>query len=112
MIVERIVYYLQEKGIAISAFEREVGIGNTTLSKAYKTGGAIGTDKLEKILSNCKDLSPLWVVTGEGEMLISTKDVQSVKTVPTTGPLIQNVFVTNFADLKGIMVEAIKESRA
>lgn len=112
MIVERIVHYLQEKGIAISAFEREMGLGNTTLSKAYKTGGSIGTDKLERILSNCKDLSPLWVVTGEGEMLVGSTPAQSVKTAPTAGPLIQNVFVTNFADLKGIMVEAIRESRA
>lgn len=110
MIVERIVYYLKQKGIAISTFERELGLGNTTLSKAYKTGGSIGTDKLEKIISHCEDLSPLWLVTGEGEMLNSAPTVKT-KVDTTSGLLIQNVFVTNFADLKDVMVEAIKESR-
>lgn len=73
MIVERIIDYLKRKGIAVSAFERDLGLGNATLSKAYRTGGAIGTDKLEKIVSSCKDLSPFWLVTGEGEMLVSEK---------------------------------------
>ena len=70
MIVDRIVQYLERKGIKISAFEKEIGLGNTTLSKAYKTGGSIGSDKIEKILSLCPDLSPLWLVTGEGEMFV------------------------------------------
>lgn len=110
MIVERLVDYLKHKGIAISAFERDLGLGNTTLSKAYKTGGSIGTDKLEKILSYCTDLSPLWLVTGQGGMLLN-QDTKQARIAPTSGPLIQNVFVTNFADLKDVMVEAIRESR-
>ena len=69
MIVERIVKYLESKGVKISAFEKEVGLGNATLSKAYRTGGSIGSDKIEKILSSCPDLSPLWLMTGEGDML-------------------------------------------
>lgn len=76
MIVERIVSYLKAKGIAISTFEKELHLGNTTLSKAYKTGGSIGTDKLEKIISYCEDLSPLWLVTGEGDMLVSSQEQQ------------------------------------
>jgi SOS-response transcriptional repressor LexA len=69
MIVDRVVKYLESKGIKVSAFEREMGWGNTTLSKAYKTKGAIGSDKIEKILSSCPDLSPLWLITGQGPML-------------------------------------------
>lgn len=77
MIVERIVYYLKEKGVAVSAFEKELGLGNATLSKAFRTGGAIGSDKLEKIVSHCKDLSPVWLLTGEGSMLVSAEDADS-----------------------------------
>ena len=77
MIVERIVQYLELKGVKVSTFEREVGLGNTTLSKAYRTGGSIGSDKIEKILSYCPDLSPSWLVTGEGEMLVDASGGES-----------------------------------
>ena len=85
MIVERIVKYLESKGIAVSAFEREAGLGNATLSRASRNGTAIGTDKLEKIFSMCEDLSPLWIITGEGPMLKNeAKDSNSpdVKKLP------------------------------
>ena len=85
MIVDRIVKYLESKGVKVSAFEREMGWGNTTLSKAYKTGGAIGSDKIEKILSTCTDLSPLWLITGQGPMLKDGEAVQNsleVKRLP------------------------------
>lgn len=74
MIVDRIVTYLESKGVKISAFEKELGLGNATLSKAYRTGGSIGSDKIEKIISSCQDLSPLWLVTGEGEMLVNENE--------------------------------------
>ena len=70
MIVKRIIQYLKRKKIAVSAFEKELGLGNVTLSKAYNSGGAIGSDKIEKIVSVCKDLSPVWLLTGEGDMII------------------------------------------
>lgn len=70
MIVERIIQYLGQKGISVSTFEKNLGLGNTTLSKAYRTGGSIGSDKIEKIISECKDLSPSWLLRGEGEMII------------------------------------------
>lgn len=85
MIVDRIVQYLESKGVKVSAFEREMGWGNTTLSKAYKTGGALGSDKIEKILSTCTDLSPLWLITGQGPMLKtneSAHDSPEVKPLP------------------------------
>lgn len=69
MIVERIKQFIDEKGIAISAFEKSVGMSNASFGKSLKNGGAIGTDKLENILSIYPDLSPSWLLTGEGSML-------------------------------------------
>ena len=69
MILERIKEYIDYKGLTISKFEQSVGMSNATFGSALKRGGAIGTDKLENILSTYPDLSPLWVVTGEGSMI-------------------------------------------
>lgn len=71
MILDRIKTYIDFKGISISAFEKSIGMSNASFGKSLKKGGAIGTDKLENILSVYQDLSPSWLMTGRGEMLLS-----------------------------------------
>lgn len=118
MIVERIVYYLKEKGIAVSAFERDLGLGNTTISRAYKAGGAIGTDKLEKIISHCKDLSPLWLVTGEGDMLIGESSQCLTPTAQNEKPTIEvsvvksagAVIISDVKSLENMIHDAVSKA--
>nr|DAR01379.1 MAG TPA: hypothetical protein [Bacteriophage sp.] len=69
MILDRIKLYIDTKGISIAAFEKSVGMSNASFSKSLKNNGAIGTDKLENILSVYPDISPEWLLTGQGDML-------------------------------------------
>lgn len=69
MILDRIKQFIDSKGIAVSAFEKSIGMSNASFGKSLKSGGAIGTDKLENILKIYPELSPVWLVTGEGSML-------------------------------------------
>lgn len=69
MILDRIKLYIDTKGISIAAFEKSVGMSNASFSKSLKNNGAIGTDKLENILSIYSDISPGWLLTGQGDML-------------------------------------------
>lgn len=69
MILDRIKLYIDTKGISIAAFEKSVGMSNSSFSKSLKNNGAIGTDKLENILSVYSDISPEWLLTGQGDML-------------------------------------------
>lgn len=69
MILDRIKLYIDTKGISIAAFEKSVGMSNASFSKSLKNNGAIGTDKLENILSIYSDISPEWLLTGQGYML-------------------------------------------
>lgn len=68
-IVLRLKEYIDYKKINIATFEKSVGISNASFGKPAKTGGSIGTDKLEKILSVYTDISPEWLLTGKGAML-------------------------------------------
>lgn len=68
-ILVRIKEYIDFKGISISAFEKSIGMSNASFSKQLKNKGAIGTDKLENILITYPDISPSWLITGEGNML-------------------------------------------
>lgn len=69
MILDRIKQFIDHKGIAVSAFERSIGMSNASFGKSLKNGGAIGTDKLENFLKIYPEVSPVWLLTGEGEML-------------------------------------------
>lgn len=74
MILERIKQYIDLKGISVSAFERSIGMSNASFGKSLKNGGAIGSDKLENILKAYPDISPVWLMTGAGNMLITDDD--------------------------------------
>ena len=79
MILERIKQYIDLKGISVSAFERSIGMSNASFGKSLKNGGAIGSDKLENILKTYPDISPSWLMTGVGEMLISEESINNPK---------------------------------
>lgn len=81
MILERIKQFMDYKGISTAAFERSIGMANASFGKSLKKGGAIGTDKLEKILSTYPEISPVWLMTGRGEML-ADKDTIPTKQQP------------------------------
>lgn len=74
MILERIKEYIDCKGITIAAFERSIGMSNASFGKSLKNRGAIGSDKIENILSMYTDLSSEWLLTGTGNMLKSDLD--------------------------------------
>jgi len=67
--LNRIKYYLDYKGIKVSAFEKEVGMSNGSFASQLKNNKTIGVDKLENILKRFADLNPEWILTGNGDML-------------------------------------------
>ena len=73
MVLNRIKQFIDYKGIAISAFEKSIGMSNASLGKSLKTGGTIGADKLGNILKTYPEINLHWLVTGEGEMLNSSE---------------------------------------
>lgn len=79
MILERIKQYIDYKSISVAAFEKSIGMSNASFGKCLKKGGAIGTDKLENILSVYPDISPNWLLTGNGTMLRNSTELTPAK---------------------------------
>ncbi|MRJ10477.1 hypothetical protein EDL98_05205 [Ornithobacterium rhinotracheale] len=62
---ERILQYLDFKGVKKSKFYEETGVSNGVLSQ--KNG--LSEDNLMRFLNFYSDINPKWLLTGEGEML-------------------------------------------
>lgn len=107
LVKERLRLYLADAGLNNRSFEVKCGLYNGFVKDM---DSKITFESLSKIGSACPNLNLGWLFSGVGQMVYGDT-TSNVQVSTTSGPLIQNVFVTNFADLKGVMVEAIKESR-
>jgi hypothetical protein len=65
MITERVLKFLDFKGITRYKFCKDLGLSKTFLDKPRE----ISTDKYANILVYFSDLNPDWLLTGKGEML-------------------------------------------
>ena len=77
MILDRLKEYIDFKNINVSSFEKSIGMSNASFGKSLKNNGAIGTDKLENILQVYPDINPVWLLTGQGDMIWDPSSYQS-----------------------------------
>lgn len=66
---DRIIKYLEYLGIGQAAFEKKVGLSNGFVNNI---GDSIRKSSMDKILATYPELNKTWLLTGEGEMLMST----------------------------------------
>lgn len=82
---ERLVAYLEYKGINKSEFGRMIGVSNAYISSIRKS---IQPDKVERIAAAFPDLNVSWLITGEGDMLNENEgDVPMLKESMNTATL-------------------------
>ncbi len=70
---DRIKMIAKYYGVRPSAFEKQCGFSNGYI-KGVKW--SIGDDKLKKILEHYPNINKVWLLTGEGEMLLSFEVVE------------------------------------
>jgi phage repressor protein C with HTH and peptisase S24 domain len=102
-IVERLRKYLDFTSVSVSNAEKLLNLSNGTLSKPFKSKTTIKTDTLEKFLNHFIDISPEWLITGNGEMLRESIDESRNMTVQSA---IKEVFGSNEMDKKSNVLVA------
>lgn len=78
-IIDRLIEYLEYKRITAYSFERNCQVANGYLKKQQKGKGSIGSDILERIHKNYFDLDMVWLITGEGDMLVAEDSDKATK---------------------------------
>jgi hypothetical protein len=66
----RLGKFLNSQGIAYGQFEKKAGWSHGLAGKVIHKGVSFGVDKLERIFSEFPQLNLMWLITGEGDMLI------------------------------------------
>lgn len=75
-ILHRISDFVEYQGITITNLEREIGASKGVLSRALANGTDIQSKWVQRIVENYPTINPAWLLTGEGEMLKSGKEVK------------------------------------
>ena len=65
---ERLILFIKSLGIGQGKFEKECGLSNGWVNNIK---AMIKNDKLQKISLRYPDLNTVWLLTGEGEMLLT-----------------------------------------
>lgn len=74
--IDRLYEYFKVKAIKPTALEKAIGLSNGYLGTQKKRNADMGESVILKIIDNCRDVSLVWLLTGEGEMLMSSAQVQ------------------------------------
>lgn len=88
-ILDRIVEIADYKGVKISALERNIGASEGVIRHAIRKNTDIQGKWLSKISENYPDISPEWLLTGRGDMVIGTPEIQG--DLHTLGQVVSNL---------------------
>ena len=113
-IKERVLYFIENQGEKKETFFEDLGMSYANF-KGVQKKSALGSDKIDKILSKYPDLNLEWLFSGKGEMLKSeptkteTSKEESVKGIPLVnataiGGYGNNVFSFEERDVKDYYV--------
>ena len=82
MVSKRLGEYFEYKGVSIYSVENTIDVSRGSISKPINEGTNIGSGVLEKILNQYEDLNALWLMTGKGNMLVSSITASDYFTEP------------------------------
>jgi len=92
----RIKQYSDYKGISIRQIESTIGASNGVISNAIKKNTDIQSKWLSIIITCFEDINPTWLLTGKGEMLISTEEEILTESEPIVEYKIQDNGIVDY----------------
>ena len=83
--IERVYQFIDFKGVKAVPFEKQIGLSNGYLGKQLSRNADLGEGVLIKIIENCPEINPEWLLTGKKPMLKNLNSVTDVNlsTEPT-----------------------------
>ena len=67
--IDRLTQFIKYAGLSARQFDLSIGAGNGYTLRMKKNHASIGSDVIETIIRTYPQLSLVWLMTGEGEMI-------------------------------------------
>lgn len=80
-IKERVVAVLKHIGMNVNRASKFLGVPQRTLNRQVNEGGNISMEIVYAILNNVPEISPAWLIAGEGAMLVG-EEASKACTIP------------------------------
>lgn len=71
--IERIKEFIENQGISVRSFEQRISASNGLIRKAIANNTDIQSKWITNIVENYPQISPDWLLTGQGNMLRNTE---------------------------------------
>jgi phage repressor protein C with HTH and peptisase S24 domain len=97
---DRLTRFIAYLGLNPTSFEKAMGFSNGSVSKALNEKRALGTDRIETIVSKHPELNVGWLITGNGQMTVTPYTIEAKPIVIEE--------VTTISDFKNIPITDIK----
>jgi phage repressor protein C with HTH and peptisase S24 domain len=78
----RLRQFIDYKQISVRHFELSLGLSNGSFASQIKGNKTFGSDRVEKVLNYYTDLSPNWLLTGKGSMILGENSANMVSEPP------------------------------
>lgn len=69
---ERLRFFIENEGLSVRQFENLIGSSDGKIAKFIASNSSLKSDTLSKIMEIFPHLSITWLLTGEGDMLLSS----------------------------------------
>ncbi len=77
--IDRLMQFIQHAGLSARQFDLSIGAANGYTLRMKKNRASIGSDVIENIVRTYPQLNVSWLITGEGEMLKSSKIAEPIE---------------------------------
>lgn len=78
--INRIMLVIKHLGISARQFDISIGTANGYILRMQKNNASVGSDVIERIIQLYPQINLVWLITGQGDMLLENSKKETHKT--------------------------------